>query len=83
MKITSIRKRLGHTQTEFGKIIGASRDTVASWETGRNPISKKFATRIAFVSGKLPNELARQEDAVECLLVAALWRRRTPELWFD
>jgi DNA-binding XRE family transcriptional regulator len=46
-----LRKILGLTQAEFAAMIGASKDTVASWDAGRNPLSAAFARRIAFATG--------------------------------
>ena len=34
-RIKELRKRLNLSQTEFGKIIGASRDMIATYESGR------------------------------------------------
>ena len=49
--IRELRRILGQTQSEFAALIGASKDTVASWETGRNPVSAALARRIALVTG--------------------------------
>jgi len=46
-----LRRLLGLTQTEFAAMIGASKDTVASWDTGRNRLSAASARRIAFATG--------------------------------
>jgi DNA-binding transcriptional regulator YiaG len=35
-RILKLRKALGFTQERFAKEIGAFRETVARWETGRN-----------------------------------------------
>jgi transcriptional regulator with XRE-family HTH domain len=47
----NLRHILGLTQAEFAAMIGASKDTVASWDAGRNPLSASFARRIAFATG--------------------------------
>lgn len=49
--IRELRKIIGRTQAEFAAMIGASKDTVVSWETGRNKLSPTFARRIAFATG--------------------------------
>ena len=49
--IRELRRILGLTQGEFATLIGASKDTIASWETGRNPLSPPLARRIALVTG--------------------------------
>jgi DNA-binding XRE family transcriptional regulator len=49
--IRELREILGQTQAEFAAMIGASKDTVVSWETGRNKLSGSFAQRIAFATG--------------------------------
>jgi DNA-binding XRE family transcriptional regulator len=61
--IRELRNIIGHTQGEFAVMIGASKDTVASWEVGRNKLSRSFARRIAFATGV-------EEEA--------LWRGRVP-----
>ena len=40
-------------------MIGASRDAVASWETGRNKLSPPFARRIAMATGVEEGPLLR------------------------
>ena len=49
--IRVLRRILGQTQGEFAATVGASKDAVASWETGRNPVSAPLARRIALVTG--------------------------------
>lgn len=49
--IRELRRILGQTQQEFAAMIGASKDTVVSWETGRNKLSAGMARRIAFTTG--------------------------------
>src|SRR5215470_6528301 len=49
--IRQLRKIIGRTQAEFAVMIGASKDTVVSWETERNQLSPAFARRIAFATG--------------------------------
>ena len=46
-----LRRILGLTQEEFAAMIGASKDTVASWDAGRNRLSRSFGRRIAFATG--------------------------------
>jgi transcriptional regulator with XRE-family HTH domain len=49
--IRELRRVIGQTQAEFAAMIGASKDTVASWEIGRNKLSRTFARRIACATG--------------------------------
>ena len=49
--IRELRRILGQTQDAFAATIGASKDTVASWETGRNRVSEWMARRIALATG--------------------------------
>ena len=49
--IRALRRILGETQGKFAATIGVSKDAVASWEIGRNPVSASMARRIALVTG--------------------------------
>ena len=49
--VRAVRKIIGLTQAEFAVMIGASKDAVVSWETGRNKLSAAYARRIALVTG--------------------------------
>ncbi len=49
--IKALRNLIGQTQAEFAAMIGASKDTVVSWETGRNKLSAAFARRIELATG--------------------------------
>ncbi len=49
--IRALRRILGETQGKFAATVGVSKDAVASWETGRNPVSPSMARRIALVTG--------------------------------
>ena len=49
--IRAMRTILDQNQAEFAAMIGASKDTVVSWENGRNPLSRTLARRIALVTG--------------------------------
>jgi transcriptional regulator with XRE-family HTH domain len=57
--IRELRKIIGRTQGEFAAMIGASKDSVASWETGRNRLSPQFARRISLVTGADEKPLLR------------------------
>lgn len=46
-KIKKMRKERGITQDEFGKILGVTRQTIISLESGRYDASLKLAYRIA------------------------------------
>ena len=49
--VRALRKIIGFTQAEFAVMIGASKDAVVSWETGRNELSETFARRIGLATG--------------------------------
>jgi DNA-binding XRE family transcriptional regulator len=49
--IRALRKILKQTQAKFAATIGAAKDTIVSWENGRNPLSAPLARRIALVTG--------------------------------
>jgi transcriptional regulator with XRE-family HTH domain len=57
--IRELRRIIGKTQGEFAAMIGASKDTVASWEIGRNKLSESFARRIGFATGVEGGSLLR------------------------
>jgi transcriptional regulator with XRE-family HTH domain len=57
--IRELRDIINLTQGEFAAIIGASKDTVASWEVGRNKLSRQFARRIALATGVEAEDLMR------------------------
>ena len=50
-KLKALRGILGQTQDTFAATLGVSKDTVASWETGRNRLSAGMARRIALATG--------------------------------
>ncbi len=64
--VKQLRKMIGRTQAEFATMIGASKDTVVSWETGRNQLSPAFARRIAFATGVEGDCLLRNRKALAC-----------------
>jgi transcriptional regulator with XRE-family HTH domain len=49
--LRELRRILGQTQGAFAATVGVSKDTVASWETGRNRLSAGMARRIALATG--------------------------------
>lgn len=51
-KIKKERERLGLTQEEFGKLIGISKQSISSWEKGRNLPDILNIAKIANLSGK-------------------------------
>ena len=57
--VRELRRILSQTQGEFAAMIGASKDTVASWETGRNKLSAGMARRMAFATGADPESLLK------------------------
>ena len=56
-KIKSIRKEEGITQTEFGKKIGVSADTVSKWEQGKSLPDIERILTIAKVFNLSPSEI--------------------------
>jgi transcriptional regulator with XRE-family HTH domain len=67
-----LRKMLGQNQTEFARTIGVSKDAVASWDCGRNALSKGMARRVGLATGVWEQTLLK--DGVE-LLTLTLPRR--------
>jgi DNA-binding XRE family transcriptional regulator len=57
--IRALRTILDQNQAEFAAMIGASKDTVVSWENGRNPLSGPLARRIALVTGVAEQSLMK------------------------
>ncbi len=51
-KIKTEREHLGLTQEELGKLIGISKQSVSSWEKGRNLPDVLNLDKIAALSGK-------------------------------
>lgn len=49
--VRELRRIIGATQAEFAKLIGASKDSVVSWELGRSQLSRTFARRIFETTG--------------------------------
>ena len=64
--IRELRNIIGRTQGEFAAMIGASKDAVASWETGRNRLSEPFARRMALATGVDAKALMRGRGALTC-----------------
>jgi DNA-binding XRE family transcriptional regulator len=62
--IRELRQTLGQTQGAFAAMLGASKDTVVSWELGRNKLSPQFARRIMFATGAEPETLLRGRGGV-------------------
>lgn len=58
--IRELRKTIGLNQGEFAALVGVSKDAVASWEIGRNHLSRQFARRIAFATGVEADALLRK-----------------------
>jgi len=54
-----LRKILRLTQAGLAAMIGASKDTVVSWELGRNKVSPQFARRLTFATGVESGALLR------------------------
>lgn len=70
--LRQLREILEQTQTEFAAMIGVSKDAVASWDCGRNPLSPPLARRIALVTGADERSLLREDVP---LVTLALPRR--------
>ncbi|HOC58286.1 MAG TPA: helix-turn-helix transcriptional regulator [Verrucomicrobiota bacterium] len=63
--LRELRRMIGRTQGEFAAMIGASKDAVASWETGRNRLSEPFARRIALATGVEAKGLLRGRSSLK------------------
>ncbi len=72
-RVRELRQILGQTQDEFAAMIGASKDTVVSWETGRNRVSAGMARRISLVTGVEEKGLSSGKGP---LLTRGVWPRR-------
>jgi DNA-binding XRE family transcriptional regulator len=57
--LKELRRVIEKTQGEFAAMIGASKDTVVSWERGRNGLSETFARRISLATGVEAKGLVR------------------------
>jgi DNA-binding XRE family transcriptional regulator len=57
--IRQLRQIMGATQAELAAMIGAAKDTVVSWELGRNRLSRQFAGRLSFATGVAAEALLR------------------------
>lgn len=70
--VRDIRERLGLTQTEFGEIVGLSRDYVGQIERGKAPVKSRTATAIRQLCRfeSLPSKL-RSADPMEQLVECA------------
>ena len=66
--IRELRRVIGQTQGEFASMIGASKDTVVSWENGRNKLSAQFARRIRFATGVDEGPLLRGRGPLTCYI---------------
>jgi transcriptional regulator with XRE-family HTH domain len=77
-----LRRIINRTQGEFAAMIGASKDAVASWETGRNKLSRQFARRIAFATGVEEGALLRGRGRLRCYVPFA-GRQPFTEARFD
>jgi DNA-binding XRE family transcriptional regulator len=77
-----LRRIIGRTQGEFAAMIGASKDAVASWETGRNRLSRQFARRIAWATGVEEGALRRGRGPLRCYVPWA-GRQAFTEASFD
>ena len=62
--LKALRKIIGRSQVEFAALIGASKDTVVSWEIGRNKLSSRFAKRIYMATVANPTILCRGKGAL-------------------
>ena len=87
--VREVRRIIGMTQTEFAVLIGASKDAVASWETGRNGLSQAFARRIEVATGVKASSLLRRRGPLICYVpfeghlpyTAQLFERHRESYW--
>lgn len=63
-RLKELRKGRGLTQAEFGKIWGASQNTVSNWENGNRELSNDLLVQFAkFFSVSVDYLLGLEEDA--------------------
>ena len=62
-KVKLLRKKRGWTQSEFGEMLGVSRQSVHSIETGKYDPSLPLAFRIADVFGVTIEKIFEKPDA--------------------
>lgn len=55
--IRALRDCLKWNQAEFAALIGSTRNSVASWETGRRPVTESNARRIMYATGAWPHSI--------------------------
>lgn len=51
-QLRALRSKLGLTQAGLAERLGVTRDAVASWETGRSPISRVVALAVRHLQCK-------------------------------
>jgi len=72
--VDRVRQELGLTQAEFAVRVGVSRDAVASWACGRNPVTDASLRRLSVRLGRnlVDGTLApvSEDDFVRPLLAA-------------
>jgi transcriptional regulator with XRE-family HTH domain len=79
--LRQLRRILAQSQSEFAQMIGATRDTVASWENGRNRLTRDAAQRIMYATGAWPHSLLNGPPILDCNLEPykpeslAAWKR--------
>jgi DNA-binding transcriptional regulator YiaG len=62
--LTNIRTEFDLSQSQLARLLGVSRNTIASWEIGRNPISKAMEKAIIHVT-KCETELVKMRKRAE------------------
>ena len=68
-KIKNEREHLGLTQEEFGKLIGISKQSISSWEKGRNLPDILNIAKIAALSGRTLAEFFTDSSSKTCNLL--------------
>ncbi|MCQ2362132.1 MAG: helix-turn-helix domain-containing protein [Acidaminococcaceae bacterium] len=64
-KIKDTRLYLGFTQEEFGKLLGISKQSICSWEKGRNMPDILNLLKIVKISGKYFSEFLDKETSTD------------------
>ncbi len=71
-ELKKARKSLGYrTQEDFANLVGVTRDTIASWETGRNEIPKWLLNMIFLMQNESRfKEQHLEDNTIQAVVVA-------------
>ena len=81
--VRHLRQAIGHTQTEFARLLGVGRDVIQSIENGRRPLSRNLAFKLRRQTGCVLRYTAGDETGPKAYevrgLSAATRRKYTKE----